>query len=111
MISEPADREDGPPPVSEAVLVVLNGPEEGREIPLCGDRVTLGSEEGADVRLRYDGRLEADHLLVLEKGGIAVVARGSGGGAEPRRPIDYGQPCRLGNTWIVVRRRGGAGAP
>ena len=91
-----------------AVLIVLNGPEEGRafflsdqRIPLQDAILTVGAEEGVDVRINYDPQLKKRLWLILRDDGFEIREHLSNEASALK--IAYGEPCRLGNTWIVVQ--------
>lgn len=93
-----------------AVLSIVNGPDDGTEVPLwvepepLGGTVTLGRDDGADVRIRHDPAVEGGATLVLGPADFELVTGGADAGGSLRKRVAYGTPCRVGNTWLVVRK-------
>lgn len=112
-LGENPDRATGPGGAGRhpwAVLSILNGPDDGTEVPLwvdpepLGATVTLGRDEGADVRIRYDPAVEGGATFVLGPTDFDVVTGGANAEGSLRKRVAYGTPCRVGNTWLVVRK-------
>jgi transcriptional regulator with GAF, ATPase, and Fis domain len=93
-----------------AKLVVVAGPDEGRELAIDGE-VELGSDEGCALVLR-DPAVSRRHIVVSARGGrVRVRDLGSrngtflGGARIVDAELPYGAVVSLGNSAVVIQPR------
>jgi DNA-binding NtrC family response regulator len=95
-------------PVRKLRLSVVDGPDRGASVTAEGDRLTVGTAEGNDLRLT-DPTVSRFHLeLVCVEQGILVVDPGSTNGTRvdsvrlERAVVDPGTALQLGHSRIEV---------
>jgi pSer/pThr/pTyr-binding forkhead associated (FHA) protein len=95
------------------IVTFMSGAEDGRQVTVENQTVSIGREERNDVVVPYDSRVSRRHLQIdaLEDQ-LCLVDLGSRNGTyledgtriiEPAH-IGYGNLFRLGRTWLKVER-------
>ena len=114
----------------EIVIMIMSGPDDGREIRLCRQEgyghistdgmwtLLLGRRDDCDISIPFDTQISRRHamLRVASDGRLWLSDVGSLNGTfigterivEPT-PLQCGQFFRLGRTWFRVQSTGGEG--
>jgi hypothetical protein len=102
-----------------AALKVVRGWQEGREYPVLKGTTTVGRDEGVDILLLRDMKIEKRHLLIHRRGNRYVLVNND---APPRHTLVNGEPVaqscelhdgdriQLGNVALRFLVKGGRGS-
>lgn len=102
---------DQPELVGSGYLEFLGGPEDGRIIPLSGERVTVGRREDNDVHIYSDTALSRRHAFIYRREGqfwiedrkssFGTWVNGERVPVETAAPMPDGALIRLARTTLV----------
>jgi len=81
-------------------LMIMSGPEDGREFIIDKEHFTLGSSEADDVCFRYDPEIQTGHLRAqVSSNGVILTDPKQG----EENLVSFGDLYRLGQTWFAVQ--------